>query len=237
MDLGIKLENGIIKTIAYEKPLARRIGVSAMPIVIEKSLEEGLDDLAKTAQEEEQEACWLYVHDDSKWFNLVSEHFEADTQNGHMVGIVQGYMPVNLGNKRKTHYHTHPKKSVDEAIRQDLKISLAIAGKWEKNCHLLNYIFPSVNDIESYMLVAPKQPVNMDFGIVSAEFIAQIDSVPFSPNIEVRRIYTQMYERFHYNSIGNSVMENPQMLLHELAETHCKKLNRIRGLSIIIRGH
>ena len=251
MELGIKLENGNARTIAYRKPLFRkRIGVSFKPIVTAKSLEDGLADLIRVAQNDEQEACWLYVHDDSKWYNFASESIDEIAGDVHSVGVVQGFMPLYLKNKRKTHYHTHPKRVLEQETEKALKYlrvlhpewdntSMAIANEFFKKSHYMNSIFPSGKDIDSYVQMVQLEEGNgLDFGIVSPEFITQIelDAAAISPETEQK--YRELYEPLQHSLFkefsGEIWINTP---IRKLAEETCKRLNTIHGLSIKIREH
>ena len=250
MDLGIKLENGIIKTIAYREPIFRRqIGVSFKPIMIAKSLEDGLSDLVKSAQEEEQEACWMYMHDNSRWYNLASEPTDRIDKLGNMrSGTVNGYLPLYLGDKQKTHYHTHTKRFIEQNVEDELKEAmlrhngdeLEILNKMLRKCHFLDAIFPSDTDIGNYKSHNERRKnSNMDFGIVSPEFFAQIeiDAAEISPKAEQE--YVELLKKMPRETItGLGVDAWINIPLIELAQEYCKKLNAgIPGLSIKIRKH
>ena len=229
------------KEITYKKPLFRsRIGVSYKPIVIAKSLEEGLDDLAKTAQEEEQEACWLYVHDDSEWYNLASK--PAEEIFGRIAGFEERDLPI-VGNKRYIDYHTHPKRCLEQEMKEVLEEKRELHP--ELNAQELEqlkkaiYVYcslPSSTDIGNYIrYVHEERRDNLHFGVVSPGFIAEIelDAALIRPGYEFRYEGLQLSLNKEFS---REVWAKASAL--ELAQEYCKKLNAgIPGLSIKIRQH
>ena len=237
--------------IIYKKSLDRdNIRVSFEPIFINKSLEDGLADLVKSAQNDAQEACWMYVHDESRWYNLASKPLDEIVNGRHQIGIIQNLMP-DFEEKRITHYHTHPvilaNETEEEALKQLQKshsewdiIDLAIANMMVRKGHIIDTIFPSSIDIGAYVRhIEWEKKKNLDFGIVSSEFIAQIEIDPAVVSLETEQKYYEFYERLQSSLINE--LKHPSWVnasVRYLAEISRRRINsEIPGLRIKIKKH
>ena len=229
------------KTTVYRKPIFRRqIGVSFKPIYLERSHEEGLADLVKSAQEDEHEACWLYVHDEGRWYNLANKPIEETFSA--VAGIEERDLPI-VGNKRYIDYHTHPKRCLEQEMKEVLEEKRELHP--ELNAQELEqlkkaiYVYcslPSSTDIGNYIrYVHEERRDNLHFGVVSPGFIAEIelDAALIRPGYEFRYEGLQLSLNKEFS---REVWAKASAL--ELAQEYCKKLNAgIPGLSIKIRKH
>ncbi|MFH1065536.1 MAG: hypothetical protein V1734_03460 [Nanoarchaeota archaeon] len=227
------------KNLAYRKiPSRMHMGVAFEPIVIEKRFEEGLADLVKAAQEEEQEACWLYVHDDSRWYNLAAAEDGFRTE---LYGI-----PVFKG-KRKTHVHTHPKSLIEEVMELSLKYmpkrylklyadKLELFREWES----ILLSLPSDEDISTYIPnVRGEGGEGLDFAVISPKYISQVAlSHPINPKTE------RIFHRLFYNKMPLDFIKElgPTISIKtpavEFAKECCRHLNNaIQEFNMDIKEH
>ena len=238
--------------IIYKRSL-NNLGVSFEPIMIAKSLEEGLADLVTSAQNDAQEACWMYMHDESRWYNLAVEE-ELDEEESYSTGVVT-QMPI-FKDKIASHYHTHPKSVNKKVVDQKMKKLDKLKPQWDDFDRIImemvigkgiyiNNIFPSEQDICSYM----KHIANIrkglanirEFGVVSQNFTSHTEIDPDVINTEIEQIYSASKEGAEKYMAEYMAAETAAFMTNDhdlkLAEETCRRLNAIQGLSIKIREH
>ncbi|MBU2637793.1 MAG: hypothetical protein KJ955_02375 [Nanoarchaeota archaeon] len=240
-------------TITYNKSIGN-IGVSFEPVCIAKSLNEGVADLVRTAQEEKQEACWLYVHDDRKWYNLSGERINELREDGLLMeGIVMHAPPEHVKGKAKSHFHTHPKafmdREADIALKNILTISRDIPGKaveelkriLKKAAYVIEGL-PSSGDIETYLDLALEGEDNQtDFFVVSPLFVSQVRIDPYRAEELVNILASEKYEELQKKE---ALLDERHMTAYRfypvinLAENLCRRINEeIPGIEIKLKAH
>ncbi|MFA5887912.1 MAG: hypothetical protein WC852_04340 [Candidatus Nanoarchaeia archaeon] len=235
--------------IIYKKSLDN-LGVSFEPIFINKSLEDGLADLVKSAQNDAQEACWLYVHDESRWYNLAFEE-ELEEEDKYSIGVVTKILI--LKNKKVSHYHTHPKNIIQKDVDKTMKKRYKLNPQWDsldmaieklglQKSNYIQNIFPSGIDISMFIANIQKGLGNIwEFGVVSQNFTSHTEIDPDIINTEIEQIYrasmegAEKYMAEYMSAEVAAFMTNEHDL--KLAEETCRRLNTIPGLSIKIREH
>jgi len=109
------------KPVNFHKPwLRNKLCDTTKHYVILKSREEGEKDLEKIAAEGSREACWMYAHEASAWYNLATEYIEG-TESISIVSYSLDFSEIGTG---FTHYHTHQKKGEGELLRQAIKATM-----------------------------------------------------------------------------------------------------------------
>lgn len=238
--------------ISYKKSLDN-LGVSFEPIFINKSLEDGLADLVKSAQNDMQEACWMYVHDESRWYNLAVEE-ELEDEDKSSIGVVIR-MPI-FKNKSVSHYHTHPdsviKKDVDRTMKKLYKLNpkwdsldMAIEKEGLQKSNYIKNIFPSEIDICGYIEYMANVQNGIgdirEFGVVSQNFTSHTEIDPNIINTGIEQIYLASMEGAEKHMTEYMTAEVAAFMTNEhdlkLAEETCRRLNTIPGISIKIREH
>lgn len=233
--------------IIYKRSLDS-LGVSFEPVFIAKGMEGGLADLVTSAQNDMQEACWLYVHDDEKWYNLASGLFSMKEGQGRYIESVDCTdIPVSAG--KRTHCHTHHKKVLEKALYDFIKnnpqynspLAAGItspSGQAFWNQGFAALILPSTNDIAAFIdYKCNPEGEGMDFCVVSPLAIAQIDVDPILINLgAVERYEELIYDirKIILSELETAVIKPPAV---ELAEETCRRLNTIPGLRIKIKEH
>ena len=238
--------------IIYQRSLDN-LGVSFEPIFINKSLEDGLADLVKIAQEEEHEAAWLYVPYFGEWHNLALKKIKPDEVIAYYgvtgEGIIEREWP-DFGDIKKTHYHTHPKSFIENELRKVLtktrELNPDLPERIMSTVEILQrkimytvLSLPSYGDMDSYIDFAVNHGMdNTDFCVVSPHFIVQTVIDPNSISANAEEEYLAIYQIISPAIAKEKGRASLDMPIAELAKETCRRINsQIPGLSISIREH
>ena len=103
-----------INTDRHFKPQKERsLVLSKKPYVINKTRQQGEEDLFLLAKTETYEGAWLFCHDTHEWFNLTTGYFKKITSKEIVFGVKQNLIDISNIGDRFTHYHIHTRKAME----------------------------------------------------------------------------------------------------------------------------
>ena len=226
-------------SLTYKTTIFRRkLWVTNKPVMLQRGLKEGIDDLVQLARNEDKESSWIYSHDENKWYNFSSSFLDEHYgENGvYYPGGVVTY-PFGLINKGRkvTHYHTHTKKGVEKTVKKVIEELYAEGIEFSqeslislekvllKNSYL-QAMFPSEGDIETYLGMLGDNPrVDLDFEIVSPFFISNINLDPSQNIDETVQRYIQIIPHLKEGFCFDDYAQSP---LVQLAKENCERINQ-----------
>ena len=180
--------------------------LSTKPYYLERSREDGETDLERIVDKADDEGCWLFDADNSRWYNLVKGHFKTGVEYGELSWGCEnislrkaGKNVLELG--KCTHYHTH-QANVREYLKH-LELNKKIDNKLsEKDKRVIDcstnvtISIPSVTDIFCYSVILTKIPtLNIDFRIASPHGMIKVKFKNEATNVnEAALAYEKMFK-------------------------------------------
>lgn len=207
--------------------LRKKLYIVDKPRYMNISLENGENDLSEISKSGVKEACWIFSHDQERWYSGSLELLQFEGGAG-----IRGYNAdlSQLGSK-VTHYHTHNKGLLENEIEKLMKESRIQAIKNGKDfkeeyfrmvAHNLSYLgafIPSQDDMKSSvnMIHTTSRNTDLEFKIFTDghETVLTLDRLKINNDLVSRfkKLYTEFLtetevERFsHQNAIQTLLPE------------------------------
>jgi len=173
---------------------------------LERSREDGEKDLERIVDNADDEGCWLFDADNSRWYNLVKGHLKTGVEYEELPWGCEniflgkaGKNVLELGNC--THYHTHQANAREYSkqllLNRQLNKNLSEKDKRIIDCNTnIAISIPSEKDILTYACILTISPnLNIDFRIASPHGMIKVKFKNEATNVnEAALAYEKMFK-------------------------------------------